>query len=184
MTVLVAAASKHGGTQGIAERIGADLADCGLNVEVKKLHDVDEVGSYEAVVLGSAIFFGKWMKEAIQFVDAHAGELAERPTWLFASGSITGNPPIAEDKNAIRPSLVEKLLSSTHAREHKLFAGKLDRGTLSLAEKLPVKMARGREGDWRDLAAVDAWAAEIADALQPDKSVVGSEAMQTSGESG
>jgi len=60
MTVLVVAASKHGGTQGIAERIGADLAERGLNVEVKKLQDVDEVGSYEAVVLGSAIFFGKW----------------------------------------------------------------------------------------------------------------------------
>src|SRR5579862_2532699 len=181
MTVLVAAASKQGGTQGIAERIGADLAERGLTVEVKKLQDVDEVGSYEAVVLGSAIFFGKWMKEAIQFVDAHASELAERPTWLFASGAITGNPPIAEDKNAIRPSLVEKLLSSTRAREHKLFAGKLDSSELSLAEKLPVKMARGREGDWRDIAAVDAWAAEIADALQPDTSVGGSEAMHTTG---
>jgi|SRR5581483_9396084 len=166
MTVLVTAASKHGGTQGIAERIGADLADCGLDVEVKKLQDVDEVGSYEAVVLGSAIFFGKWMKEAIQFVDAHRSELAERPTWLFASGAITGNPPIGDDKNAIRPSLVEKLVSSTHAREHKLFAGKLDRSTLSVAEKLAVKMVRGREGDWRDFTAVDAWAAGIADALK------------------
>jgi len=182
MTVLVAAASRRGGTQGIAERIGADLAERGLTVEVKKLQDVDEVGSYEAVVLGSAIFYGRWMKEAIRFVEAHATELAERPTWLFGSGSITGNPPVAEeDPSGILGRLIERLVSSTHAREHKLFAGRLDSSELGLAEKLPVKMARGREGDWRDLAAVDAWAAGIADALQPATSVVGSAAPGVSG---
>ena len=36
MTVLVAAASRHGGTQAIAERIGADLAERGLTVEVSE----------------------------------------------------------------------------------------------------------------------------------------------------
>jgi hypothetical protein len=97
MTVLVAAASKHGATDEIAERIfGADLAEHGSDADVKKLDEVENLSGYGAFVLGSAIFFGKWMKEAISFVDAHAGELAERPTWLFGSGSITGNPPIAD----------------------------------------------------------------------------------------
>jgi menaquinone-dependent protoporphyrinogen oxidase len=49
-----------------------------------------------------------------------------------------------------------------HAREHKLFAGKLDSGRLSLPERLPVRMARGREGDWRDWDEVDEWAGTIA----------------------
>jgi menaquinone-dependent protoporphyrinogen oxidase len=166
MTVLVAAASQHGATYEIAERIGAHLAESGLEVDVHKLADVDDIGPYEAVVLGSAIFYGKWMKEAIRFVDARASELAARPTWLFGSGAITGNPPIADDPNAIRASLVEKLVSSAHAREHKLFAGKVDSSTLGLAEKLPVKLAGGREGDWRDFDAVDEWAAAIAHALE------------------
>jgi len=166
MTVLVAAASRHGATQEIAERIGSDLADRGLEVEVSKLQDVDDVGRYEAVVLGSAIFYGKWMKEAIRFVDAHAAELAERPTWLFGSGAITGNPPVAEeDPTGVLGRLIERLVSSTHAREHKLFAGKLDSSTLHLAEKLPVKMARCREGDWRDWQAIDDWASGIARVL-------------------
>ena len=124
MAVLVAAASKHGATKQIAERVGADLADRGFKVEVKNLQDVDRLDRYEAVVLGSAIYFGKWMKEALRFVDAHANDLASRPTWLFGSGPIVGNPPVADDPNAIRPSLVEKLVSSTHAREHKLFGGR------------------------------------------------------------
>ncbi len=162
MTVLVTAATRHGATAEIADRIGADLADRGLEVEVKRPRDVTDTSSYEAVVLGSAIYLGNWMKEARTFLDAHADELALRPTWLFASGSITGDPPVADDPNALRPSLAEKLVSATHAREHKLFAGKLESSRLSLTERLPVRMARGREGDWRDWHEVDEWAGAIA----------------------
>jgi menaquinone-dependent protoporphyrinogen oxidase len=167
MTVLVTAASKHGATREIAERIGADLTRWGLQVEVRKLADVDDVTPYEAVVLGSAIFYGKWMKEATRFVALHADELAERRTWLFGSGSITGDPPVDDDPNALRPSLAQELVTQTHAQEHKLFAGKLDRSTLGLAELMPVRMAHGREGDWRDWQAIDEWAAGIAHELAP-----------------
>jgi menaquinone-dependent protoporphyrinogen oxidase len=165
MTVLVSAATKHGATGEIAKRIGADLAGRGIEVEVKRPQDVTDISSYEAVVLGSAVYFGNWMKEARTFLDTHADELAARPTWLFASGSVTGDPPVADDPNALRPSLAETLVSVTHAREHKLFAGKLDTSRLSLPERLPVRMARGREGDWRDWEDVDEWARAIADEL-------------------
>jgi menaquinone-dependent protoporphyrinogen oxidase len=165
MTVLVAAASKHGATEEIAERIGVDLTGWGLEVEVRKLGEVEDVRPYEAVVLGSAIFYGKWMKEAIRFVASHASELAERPTWLFGSGSVSGDPPIDDDPNAISPALVERLVTQTHAREHKVFAGKLNRNTLGLTEMLPVRMVRAQDGDWRDWQAIDEWAAGIASDL-------------------
>jgi menaquinone-dependent protoporphyrinogen oxidase len=166
MTVLVTAASKHGATAEIAERIGADLADHGLEVEVRKLAEVRDLAGYDACVVGSGIYLGNWLKHAREFLDAHGDDLAERSTWLFASGSIVGDPPVADDPNALRPGLAEKLVETTHAQEHKLFAGKLDGSKLGLAEKLPVRMARGREGDWRDWDAVDEWAAQIASALQ------------------
>jgi menaquinone-dependent protoporphyrinogen oxidase len=165
MTILVSAATRHGATGEIADRIAAGLAERGLDVDVRRLQDVSDVSLYDAVVLGSGIYFGNWMKEARSFVDAHAVELAQRPTWLFASGSVTGDPPVADDPNAIRRSLVEKLVSSTQAREHKLFGGKLDSSRLTLPERLPVRMAKGREGDWRDWHAVDEWAGAIADEL-------------------
>jgi menaquinone-dependent protoporphyrinogen oxidase len=165
MSVLVAAASKHGGTQEIAERIGADLSERGFEVEVKRLEEVDELVGYEAFVLGSAIYLGHWLKDARRFVYAHAGELAERPTWLFASGSITGDPPGADDPNAIGATLVEELRETTRASEHKLFAGKLDKSKLSFTERTAVRMARGREGDHRDWRAIDDWAGAIAQEL-------------------
>jgi menaquinone-dependent protoporphyrinogen oxidase len=165
MTVLIAATSKHGATDEIAERIGGNLAQHGIDVEVKKLEEVHTLG-YDAYVLGSGIYLGNWLKEAHRFIDTHAAELAQRPTWLFASGSIVGDPPMADDPNALRAGLAEMLVEKTQAREHKLFGGKLDKSRLGLAEKLPVRMARGREGDWRDWDAIDAWAATIAQELK------------------
>ncbi len=169
MTVLVAAASRYGATDEIAERIGADLASLGVDVEVKKLEDVRELDRYEAFVLGSGIYLGTWPKRARRFVDEHAAEFSAHPTWLFGSGSIVGHPPVADDPNAVRTTLVETLVKSTHAREHKLFAGKLDKRKLGLAAKLSVSLARATEGDHRDWQAVDAWAAAIARELQQTK---------------
>jgi menaquinone-dependent protoporphyrinogen oxidase len=166
MTVLVAAASKHGATQEIAERIGADLAEHGVAVEVQNLEDVGSLSDYEAFVLGSGIYLGNWLKPARRFLDAHATELEQRPTWLFGSGSVVGDPPADEDPNALRAGLAEKLVEMTHAREHKLFAGKLDTSTLGLLEKAAVRGAHASEGDHRDWQAIDDWANSIADELQ------------------
>jgi hypothetical protein len=37
----------------------------------------------------------------------------------------TGDPPVADDPNAILAALAESLIETTHAHEHKLFAGRL-----------------------------------------------------------
>jgi menaquinone-dependent protoporphyrinogen oxidase len=166
MVVLVAAASKHGATDEIAERVGAGLTELGVDAEVRRLEDVEDLAGYDAYVVGSAIYLGNWLKQARRFLDAHTAELAEKPTWLFASGSIVGDPPVADDPNALRAGLAEELVEATQAREHKLFAGKLDSSKLGLAAKLPVRAARGREGDWRDWQQIDEWAASIAAELQ------------------
>jgi menaquinone-dependent protoporphyrinogen oxidase len=166
MRVLVAAASRHGATAEIAGRIGARLGERGLSVEVKKVDDVDDVSGYDAFVLGSAVYFGKWLGEAIRFVEDHADEFAARPTWLFGSGSIVGDPPVGDDPKAMRASLIDKLTTSTRARELKLFGGKLDRSKLSGCEKLPRPNGARTQGDWRDVEQVDAWATAIADGLR------------------
>jgi menaquinone-dependent protoporphyrinogen oxidase len=53
MKVLVDYASRHGSTAGIAERIAAGLREAGLSAEARPVADVDDVGSYEAVVVGA-----------------------------------------------------------------------------------------------------------------------------------
>jgi menaquinone-dependent protoporphyrinogen oxidase len=158
MRVLVAVASRHGSTYEIAELIGGTLRDRGLDVVVAAVEEVDDVAPYDAVVLGSAVYVGKWLEPARRFVDAHATELAARPTWLFSSGPI-GTPPKPEGDKAVE---LGEILASTGAREHRIFAGKLDRGQLGLGERMVVRAVRAEEGDFRELDEVATWAMTIA----------------------
>ena len=169
MNVLVTAASKHGATRELAETIARVLEEHGLSAELVDMDEVDDLSGYDAYVVGSGIYLGNWLKEARRFIDAHAPELARRPTWLFASGSIVGEPPVADDPNALRAGLVERLVETTNAREHKLFAGKLEMSKLGLLEKAAVRGAHASEGDHRDWDEIKRWATEIAVELSAER---------------
>ena len=84
--ILVTYASKYGATREIAEKIGEDLRLAGLGVDVLPVDDVRELDPYKAVILGSAVYIGKWQKEAEVFLKANEQSLADRPTWIFSSG--------------------------------------------------------------------------------------------------
>jgi menaquinone-dependent protoporphyrinogen oxidase len=169
MTVLVTAASKHGATFEIAETIARVLEERGIAAEFVEIEDVGDLGSYDAYVVGSGIYLGNWLKQAHRFVDAHVAELSRRPTWLFASGPIVGQPPVADDPDALRAGLAERLLEATHAREHKLFAGSLDLSKLGLLEKAAVRGAHASEGDYRDWDEIQRWAEGIAAQLRAEQ---------------
>ena len=53
MKILVAYASKHGSTKGIAERIAQTLERAGLDATLKPADDAGLVDSYDALVIGS-----------------------------------------------------------------------------------------------------------------------------------
>ena len=114
MTVLVTAASKHGATHEIAEEIARVLDEHGVSTELLDIDEVTDLSSYEAYVVGSGIYLGNWLKNARRFLDTYAAALAQRPTWLFASGSIVGEPPVADDPDALRPGLVERLVETAY----------------------------------------------------------------------
>jgi len=161
MKVLVAAATKHGATGEIAQAIGDALRDQGLDPTVLEPEQVDTVAGYDAVVLGSAVYAGHWLKAARELVARCGNGLAARPVWLFSSGPI-GDPPKPEED----PVDVAKVLATTRAREHRLFAGKLVRKQLAFPERAIVSALRVPEGDFRDWPAITGWAAGIATALR------------------
>ena len=80
-----------------------------------------------------------------------------------------GEPPVADDSDALRAALVERLLEATNAREHKLFAGSLDVSKLGLLEKAAVRGAHASEGDHRDWSEIHRWAEEIAAQLRTEQ---------------
>lgn len=161
MTVLVTAASKHGATYEIAEMLVRELRGRSVDAEVMGLDEVVDPAAYEAVLLGSGVYMGRWLEEACDFVDSHEAALATRPVWLFSSGPL-GDPLKPAPDKAVE---IDETLSKTGAREHRLFAGKLDMSRLGLGARTVAHAVHAPEGDFRDWAEITAWADHIAEAL-------------------
>lgn len=173
MRVLVAYASRHGTTGEIAARIADRLRQAKLEADCVSVSDAPLVASYEAFVIGSAVYIGSWEKAAVVFVDAHRAVLSAHPTWLFSSGPLGTDPKTAsgDDKlaGAVTPEKLAALTDAVHARGHKVFYGALHPERLGFGPRLMRLLPAGRklleEGDFRDWAAIEEWADGIAAAL-------------------
>ncbi len=164
MRMLVLAGSKHGATLGVAQAIGDRLADRGLEVEVAEVTDEHgPLAGFDGVVIGSAVYVGHWFKAAKRWVVTHREAIAERPAWLFSVGPLGDPPEPAED-----PVDVADLVTATGAREHRLFAGALDRDGLNLVERTAVSAVHAPYGDFRDWDEIRSWADHIANELEVD----------------
>jgi menaquinone-dependent protoporphyrinogen oxidase len=158
MSILVAYASKHGSTQGIAERIAEQLRQLGKQAEARPVEAVEDPGSYESLVIGSAVYYGSWLKEATEWVHRNRAVLARRPVWLFSSGPLGTEVQDAEQQ----PKEMAEFRETIAPRDQRIFFGALDPSRLSFAERMMVKAVRAPAGDFRDWEAVEAWAASIA----------------------
>jgi len=172
MKVLVAVASRHAATAEIAERIGAELReslveiDPSVQVDVRGIGTIADLDEYDAVLVGSAIYVGRWLKSARHFIAAHAGTLRRRPVWLFSSGPV--GEPLAPQ---LEPPELTALTLACGAREHRLFAGRLRRADLQVGERLAVRAVHAEEGDYRDWDDITGWARQVADELVSSEAV-------------
>jgi menaquinone-dependent protoporphyrinogen oxidase len=165
--VLVSAASQHGATADIAQAIGQALSEQGLTVAVMRPGDVGSLDGYDAVIIGSAVYMGRWLDPANELVNRFRDALTGRPVWLFSSG------PVGKPSGKLAQSMGQdpvdhsEMVEATHARDHRMFAGKLDRKHLSLHQRAGLLVFRGLEGDFRDWAGIRQWAEGIAQQLGP-----------------
>ena len=161
MRILVAVASRHGSTAEIAAAIAEELTAAGHTVDVRDVRTAGDPAPYGAVVLGSAVYMGSWLPEATAFVEEHADRLHAVPVWLFSSGPLGADPP----QPAGEPNMLGELVEETGAVEHRLFVGRLDKHALGLGERAVAGLVHAPAGDFRDWAAIRAWARAIAAAL-------------------
>ena len=160
MRVLVSAASRHGSTTEIATRIAEILGRSQqIAVVVAAPADIDSLDGFDAYVIGSAVYMGRWLTDARELIHRLSG-WTDHPVWLFSSGPI-GDPP----KPAEQTIDVVDIVDATGAREHRYFAGALRRDRLGFAERAVVAALHAPYGDFRDWDAIDAWAANIATSL-------------------
>jgi menaquinone-dependent protoporphyrinogen oxidase len=171
MRVLVAYASKHGSTEGIAERIGEDLRADGHEADVRPASEAKHPEEYDAFVIGSAAYVMHWMKDASSFVKKNKDVLSARPVWLFSSGPLGTDLVDKEGNDVIEASVPKEAaeFAFLHPRDHHVFFGALDFDKLGLTGRMLKKMPATRdaipEGDFRDWEDIDRWAHYIGSAL-------------------
>ncbi len=176
-TTLVAYASKHGSTREIAQRIADRLSAGGLATETLPVESVGKVESYDAVVLGSALYMFHWMGTAKSFVGRNRRALGSRPLWLFSSGPI--GPEVDEKGNrqldVCGPRERDELDRTLRPRDHRVFFGawSKDNKPIGFWENMVRFMPAARDsmpyGDFRDWQAIEAWADGIAAELRAAK---------------
>jgi menaquinone-dependent protoporphyrinogen oxidase len=175
MHVLVAYATRHGATRGIAERIADRMRSHGLEADARPATEVRDADRYDAFIVGGAAYMFHWLGSATTFVERHRAVLAVRPTWLFSSGPI-GTDLVDKDGRDVFETTIPRefprLRELVRPRGEKVFFGAVDPDAkpIGLAEHLMRVMPAGRDalpkGDFRDWPAIDAWADEVAAALQ------------------
>ncbi|WP_250446456.1 flavodoxin domain-containing protein [Actinotalea sp. C106] len=164
MRVLVTVASRHGATREIGDAIAEVLCHAGHQVELAEPEDVETLEGVDAVVLGSAVYVGRWAASARAMVDRLAHGLSRRPVWLFSSGPV--GAPLAPQGDAEEiPSLMARL----EVRGHRTFGGRLDLGGLGIAERAVVALVRAEEGDYRPWPQIEDWARLIAADLHQEE---------------
>lgn len=165
--ILVAYASKYGATREIAERIGDILRQAGLQTDVLPVDGVRDVNCYQAVVLGSAIYIGKWPREAVKFLQVQARTLADRPFWLFSSGPTGQGDPVELVEGQRLPSSLKPVVDRIQPRDIAVFHGYINPDKINSIEKWAIRsLVKKPFGDFRDWDAIYSWATSIADALQ------------------
>ena len=157
MKVLVAAATRHGASGEIGRAIAMELSAHGYEVEYLDIDHVVAVDTYDAAIVGSAVYGGRWLPAARTFVDEHREVLYRIPVWLFSSGPVGDAPSEAEPPIDAAP-----IAELVNAKEHRLLSGRLDKSKLSLSERAMVMVVRARYGDYRDWVDIRDWTESIA----------------------
>src|SRR4051794_41276382 len=90
--VLVAYASKHRSTAEIAEVIADELREQGVGVDLREAGAVEDLSSYAAVVLGSAVYMKRWRRAARRLLRRVENPIAGPTLWVFNLGPVGGGP--------------------------------------------------------------------------------------------
>jgi menaquinone-dependent protoporphyrinogen oxidase len=165
--VLVAYASKHGATAEIAEAIATTLREAGLDADCREAGGVEELDGYDAVVLGSAVYIGRWRREAKWFLRRHGSTLATHPLWVFSSGPV-GEDSEEKDSSWVEPPRIVKRVEKLGARQHVVFGGQLPEEPHGFIERAMVEGTPAELRDRREWDEIRSWATEIATELGAD----------------
>jgi len=148
--VLVAYATRHGSTEEVARFIGDRLVTRGLAVDTVPARNVrGAVDGYDLVVLGGALYSGRWHRDAHRFLKRHRAELDHRRIAVFGMGP---RNPTPEAFAGSRAQLARALARRDWLRPV---------ATAVFGGVDPPSRRPEKHRDARDWAAIEAWSGSL-----------------------
>jgi menaquinone-dependent protoporphyrinogen oxidase len=163
--ILIAYASRHGATEGIAERLAAVLRADDVEADVREVGSIRDADGYDGYIVGSAIYAGQWLGPATTFVRQHRTLLSRHPVWLFSSGPLSTS---ISERDAAKPHIADEFLRDLSARGHAVFAGawRREAPAIGVLEKVMKVIPAARnalpDGDFRPWDEIDRFGQNIA----------------------
>lgn len=159
---LVAFASRFGSTADVADAIGMVLEQSGAFADVRPVSEITHLDRYDGVILGSAIRSGKWLPEAIQFLEAHRSVLARMPVAYFTL-CLTLRKDTADNRRTVFSYHAPLVRDFPEVRPVSIgmFAGMIDFADLPPATRRMARRASIPEGDFRDWSQIRDWALSV-----------------------
>ena len=167
--ILIVYASYCGSTGGVAEAIAKTMCEKGVKCDVRLAKNCDRIEGYRAVVVGSAVRAASWWPEALDFVSKNEQTLARMPVAYFLTCLALYKDNPEQRKIAIGYfDPVLKASPGVKPVDLGCFAGALDYSKIGFMYRTVMKSKMKDkgvpEGDFRDWAAIKAWA----EAVLPD----------------
>jgi menaquinone-dependent protoporphyrinogen oxidase len=152
--ILVVYATKHESTHEVATAVAARMRVRGAEVDVRPASEVGTLSPYGAVVLGGALYAGRWHRDARRFLAHHREELSTLPLAVFAMGPLKMEPA---DVDASRRQLDRALAKEPELTPMsvRIFGGVID------PAKQRFPFTHMDAADARDWNAISAWAEEL-----------------------
>lgn len=153
--ILIAYASKSGTTEEVAAFMGDALREAGATVDVRPAKAIKDLSGYDMAFVGSGIRVGRWLGDAVKFVEAQQSALVGLPTALFTV-CLTMHEDTPE-KRAEVEAYLDPVREIFTAQAEGFFAGVSEPDRLGFLERMALRAIKPPIGDFRDWDAIRAW---------------------------
>jgi len=161
--VLVAYATRHSATTGVAENISDVL--CGLNhkVDLRYVENVSSIENYDAVIVGSAIYEFNWLPVATDFIERFRLPLSSMPVaYFFGCAALKEDTEENQEAVLIFINPVLTRYPDIVPVDIGRFGGAVDFSRLDDFETAVINFIGVTENeDWRDWVKIAAWAEKV-----------------------
>jgi menaquinone-dependent protoporphyrinogen oxidase len=167
--VLIVYDSKHGSTGIVVRQIADVLCACGYRVDISRGRTVDDLSPYDAVVVGSPIYWAKFLPGTQFFLKQHEQTLATMPVAVFALSTYADEATkiVKEDvKGFFVDGELEKVPSIKPVGEVGLFGGTFTLQKLFPVERFSMELEGYSSVDYLNESVVVNWSENLCDLFE------------------